>query len=242
MTRPAQSKWSRLKNLSNQDHMELLKWVDGIGIERVAQIVASLTDSNGERGKPGKPDSLLVLKVAHLISSKVCRKLHSAALEVAQEAYPFRKPRISLENLVSKLEREFREHRHIWLTYAKSRPIPSIQEIENDSKRPYSVSECRALTRIIQSLPGAIDLYDRLYSEAKGRGVKEAKLVKALGRDRIEPLLVSAIQRQQGPSPPYMITHSNGRRVVPRTLYDLIEPDLAKLGKDLLKPRRHSDA
>jgi hypothetical protein len=150
MTRPA-SKWFWLKDLGIQDRMELLKWVDEIGIERIARIVASLADSNGERGKPGKPDSLLVLKVAHLVSSKPDRTLHSVALEVAREAYPFRKPRISLENLVSKLEREFREHRHTWLKYAKSRPIPSIKEMEDDGKPewPDALHHRRQLERLM---------------------------------------------------------------------------------------------
>src|SRR5258708_23133902 len=147
MAQSRPSKWFWQKNLGNQDHLELLQWVERVGIERVARIVASLANSNGERGKPGKPDSLLILKVAHLVSLRPNRTLHSAAVEVAKQAHPFREPRISLENLVSKLEREFREHRHTWLQYAKSRPMPSIKEIEDDGKRHYSVSECRALIR-----------------------------------------------------------------------------------------------
>jgi hypothetical protein len=242
MPRVVASKWSWLKDLGHQDHDELRSWVGRIGIERVARIVASLADSNGERGQPGKPDSLLLLKVTHLLLQNPKRRLHSAATEVAKEAHPFRTPRISLENLASKLERDFREHRHAWRQYAKSKPMPSTGEIEDDGKRRHSVTECRALIRIIKSLPSAIDAFDWLYREAKGIGPAEAKLVKALGRERVEPLLTAAFQRQQGPSPPFMIVHSNGKRVVPRTFYDLVEPDLVRLSKDLIKPERRTKA
>lgn len=62
--------------------------------------------------------------------------------------------------------------------------------------------------------------------------------MKALGRERVEPLLISAIQRQQGPKPPYTIKQSNGVAVVPRTFYTLIEPDLVRLGGELKQRRR----
>ena len=42
-------------------------------------------------------------------------------------------------------------------------------------------------------LPTAIDIYDWLRAEAKGRGVREERLVKWLGRERIEKLFSEAV-------------------------------------------------
>jgi hypothetical protein len=215
--------------LHKGDEAELLKWVEQSGLERVARIIASLTNVSGERGQPEKPDSVLLLKIAHLKQQQPDRKLHAIAVEVASEALPFRRPRISRESLVSKLERDFRRQRHTWTTRARSAPSPSREDISQAASRSQSTNEVRVLTRIIGLLPSALDLYDGLLADAKKMGPDEAKLVKLVGRERAEPLLVDAIKKQAASS---FVTDSHGVRKIPRNFFDLIESDLKRFRRE----------
>jgi hypothetical protein len=224
-----QPPWDR--RLEEGDEAELLEWVARSGLERVARIAAALTDANGERGQPDKLDSLLLLKVAHLKRAQPGRKMHAIAVEVAAEAYAHRN-RIALESLTAKLERDFRKGRHAWLKLAKTTPAPSREQIAADLKRRKSEAERRALARIVEKLPAAIDMFDMVLLEAKRIGEKKLKLVRALGRERAEPLLIEAVEMMQKNS----FGKWNGK--IPRTLLDLIEPVLEKFDRERRQIRK----
>jgi hypothetical protein len=196
----ADGDWRR--HLEKGDEAELLRWVKQSGLELVARIAAALTDAIGERGQPDMPDTLLLLKMAYLKRQQPNRKLHSIAVEIAREAPlhlypPYRKKRPpAMKSLVSKLERDFRKHRHKWMMFAETAPEPSRENINQDANRLKSTDEFRARARLVGLLPSKIDLYDALLADAKKLGSDKAKLVKALTRERAEPLLVDAIKRQ----------------------------------------------
>jgi hypothetical protein len=101
-----------------------------------------------------------------------------------------------MKSLVSKLERDFRKHRHKWMMFAETAPEPSRENINQDANRLKSTDEFRARARLVGLLPSKIDIYDALLADAKKLGSDKAKLVKALTRERAEPLLVDAIKRQ----------------------------------------------
>ena len=111
--RTASGKGEKMRlGLDKDDELELLRWVQQSSLERVARIVAFLADARGEHGQPEKPDTLLLLKIAHLKREQPHRTLHSIAVEVARDADQLRRPRISRESLVTKLERDYKRRRH----------------------------------------------------------------------------------------------------------------------------------
>jgi len=186
-----------------------------------------LGDAGGRHGQPKKLEIALLIKVASLLSQPE-RTLHSAAREVAHEAHPNRKPRIAVESLVSKLERDFRMWRHGWLRIAKERETLDDQKNQEETNRLRSSDEYRVLVRLIELLPGAIDLYDMLLMEAKLAGPEEAKLVKRLGRRRVEPLLETTIERLMAPG-----GNLGAPRVrSSRSLFEAIEPELTRLQEE----------
>jgi hypothetical protein len=71
------------------------------------------------------------------------------------------------------------------------------QGVYEDANRLRSNDENRILGRLIELLPDAIDLYDQVLWEARRAGPEKEKLVKRLGRGRVEPLLEDAIARFQ---------------------------------------------
>jgi hypothetical protein len=128
-----------------------------------------------------------------------------------------------MESLVSKLERDYSRRRHTWTTLARSAPPPRLEEISQDARRPQSSGEFRVLARVVELLPSAIDFYDRLLADAKKLGQEKTKLVKRLGRERAEALLIEAIKREATcPS----LSNAQGPRKIPRNFFDLIEPEL----------------
>lgn len=215
--------------LDKDDELELLRWVQQSSLERVARIVAFLADARGEHGQPEKPDTLLLLKIAHLKREQPHRTLHSIAVEVARDADQLRRPRISRESLVTKLERDYKRRRHTWTLLAGSTPPPDSEEISRGVRRPKFGDEFRVLNRIIEVLPTAIDLYDALLADAKKLGPDAAKMVHSVGRERAEPFLIEAIKRQT--------TFIGGQdtRKIPRSLFDLVEPELRRFQEDRKK-------
>ena len=220
------ARWQWRLKLDKGDDTELLNWINQSGLERVARIVAVLTDAGGERGQPEKPESLLLLKIAHLTRQQPARKLHGIVDELARETHPNRKPRISLDSFISKLERDFRKQRHTWMKLVDRIPPPSSERISHDASRLQSITECRVLARLIGLLPTAIDLYDQLRAEAKRLGENEYKLVQRVGRERAEQLLIEAIKKQQKSS---FVINSRGARIIPRNFYELIEAEMEAL-------------
>jgi len=223
----ARDKWHQ--KLDKGDIFELLKWVEQSGLERVARIVALLNDASGERGRPEKPDSLLLLKIAHLKQQQPNRTLHSIALEVAGETHRDRRPLISKASLVSKLERDSKRHRHTWTRLASRTPPPSPEEISRDARRPQSSNAFRALARIIEVMPSAIDLYDDLLADANKLGPDKARLVRLVGREQVEAMLAEALKGQATSS---FVVGAQGARKIPRNYFDLIEPDLLRFRKN----------
>jgi hypothetical protein len=220
--------------LEKGDQAELLKWVEQSGLERVSRIIAALTDATGKRGPPEKLDTLLLLKMAHLNRQQPNRTLHAIAVEVAREAFSDRRAApLLMESLVSKLERDFRRQRHTWTTRAGSTPPPSRESISQDASRSKSSNEFRVRARISGLLPSALDLYERLLADAKKLGPDEIKLVKALRRERAEPLLSNAIKRQSTSS---FVMNAQGVAKIPRNFFDLIEPELERFR--LNRPKR----
>jgi hypothetical protein len=166
-------------------------------LERVARIVASLSNARVGAGRTERPDSLLLFKMAFLVRQHPERSLHSIASEVARGAGYHPKRGIALESLRSKLERDFKQRRHVWLSLTRDREAPSEQGVDEDANRLRSNDENRILGRLIELLPDAIDLYDHVLWEARRAGPEKEKLVRRLGRGRVEPLLEDAIARFQ---------------------------------------------
>jgi hypothetical protein len=216
--------WDR--RLEDGDNAELLEWVARSGPERVARVAAALTDANAERGQPDKLDTLLLLKMAHLKREQPRRNLHSIAVEVAAEAYAHRN-RITLESLTGKLERDFRKNRRRWMKLATTTPAPSREQIAADLNKGKSEAELRARARIVEKLPSEIDMFDMVRLEAERIGDPEkVKLLKAFGRERAEPLLIEAVEMAQRDS----FAKWGGK--IPRTLLDLIEPELTAFARE----------
>jgi hypothetical protein len=215
--------------LKRDDEAELLRWIETSGLERVARIVATLAGAGRRHGQPRKLEIALLLKVASLLRQQPERTLHSVAHEVVHEAHPNRKPRIAVDSLVSKLERDFRMWRHGWLRIAKEREAVDDQKSQEETNRLRSSDEHRVLVRLIELLPGAIDLYDRLLMEAKQAGPEQARLVKRLGRRRVEPLLETIIERLVTPRGNL---GASCARVPPRSLFEAIEPELTRLQEE----------
>jgi hypothetical protein len=121
--------WRRA--LKPGDEGEVQKWVEQSGLERVARIVASLSNARVGAGRTERPDRLLLFKMAFLVRQHPERSLHSIASEVARGAGYHPKLGIALESLRSKLERDFKQRRHVWL---------SLTRVENNYREFGSVS------------------------------------------------------------------------------------------------------
>jgi hypothetical protein len=93
----------------------------------------------------------------------------------------------------------------------------------------FTITENRILGRLIELLPDAIDLYDDVLWEARRAGPEKEKLVRRLGRGRVEPLLEDAIARFQSTG---SFDNVEGAGV-PRTLFDLIEAKLLRTQEEL---------
>jgi hypothetical protein len=143
--------------------------------------------------------------------------------------------------LVSELERDFRQQSHVWKKLARKTPMPSLEQVAEYAKRSPSAGERRAAARIVQTLPNAIDLYDKLIVEIGRRpngDVENKKLVRAAGRERVEAWLEAAIEAQQISS---FVDGRSGAMVIPRDLFELIEPKLREFEATRKPPGvRHS--
>jgi len=235
--KPNRPRWHWRSELKKEDADALLTWVNATGLENVARIIATLTKPDGERGPPEKPETLLLLKIAHLKHQQPARRLHSIAREVADYVDPHRK-HISKESLVSKLERDFRKQRWTWMNLASTTAVPNDEIIKSSAARPLSSNERRVLARLITVLPTALDLYDRLKRDAKELGTTQEAIVRFVGREHAEPMLIDAIQRQQSGLPgASFVTNSSGVRIIPRNLYDLVEAELHRFKKVKLEAR-----
>lgn len=223
--RKVNADWRR--RLEKGDEAELLKWVDQSGLERAARIIAALADAAGERGQPEKLNIRLLLRIARLKQQQPHRTLHAIAREVAREESS-RPSMITVESLVSKLERDFKKRRHTWMTLAGE---------YHDESGAETADEFRVLARIVELLPSKMDLFDLVLADAKRRGRDEERLVRRLGRERAEPLLVKAIERQAASS---FVPRARGVKKIPRNFFDLIEPELERfrLSRQLPAPRR----
>jgi hypothetical protein len=199
-------------------------FIEKSSLEQVARIAAWLTDADGQRGQPKKLESLLLLKIAHLMHQESRPTLHAAALEVGREAHEHRK-HVDIGSFITRLERDFRQQRHTWKTLARRTPMPSPEEVSDFAKRRTSTGERRAVARIAGLLPTQIDLYDSVVAEA-GRppigNVETQKLLRSAGRDRVESWLIEVVENQR-------ISNVRGRErpnTMGRVLLDLIEPKL----------------
>jgi hypothetical protein len=202
------------------------------GLERVARIAAALTESAGERGQPDKLHTLALLRMAHLQRALPKSKLHGIAVEVAREFHAARKPNISLESLISELERGFRRDRVTWLKFASTAPMPDVPALIADASGSKSADEFRARARIVEALPTALDLYDTLVRHAKRRGDEDLRLVRRLGRERAETLLDQALAREKAGEGTLGHYLARGHTRMPRDFFDLLEPDLARFKED----------
>jgi hypothetical protein len=159
--------------------------------------------------------------MAFLVRQHPERSLHSIASEVARGAGSHPKLGIALESLTSKLERDFKGRRHVWLSLTHDHEAPSEQAVQEDANRPRSSAENRILGRLIELLPDAIDLYDLVLREALEVGPEKAKLVRRLGRVRVEALLEDEIARFRS-----IGSFDREGAKIQQTLFELIEPKL----------------
>jgi hypothetical protein len=210
--------------LTSGDDAEILNWVRQSGLERVARIVCVLTTPFGEHGQPLKLHSLLLLKMAHLLRDRPHRPLRSVATDVAGEAHAHQPSRPAIASLVTKLQRDFDEFQHTWKMLSAVTNAPSTVDIVQDARRRKPLAEYRALARIVELLPGAIDAYLIVLADAKALGPDKAKLVKRVGRRRMESLFVDAIARQNSRSPD--APKNGGFPRIPGNFFELVEPDI----------------
>jgi len=164
----------------------------------------------------------LLLRIAFLNMQHPERSLHSIAAEVARDARAHQRRGIALESLVSKLERDFKARRQVWLSLARLRKARSEQVVHEDASRLRSNDENRVLGRLIELLPDAIDLYDAVLWEARKAGPEKEKVVRKLGRAGVEALLEDALARLWSTG---SFDHGDRTRI-PQTLFQLIEPNL----------------
>jgi hypothetical protein len=120
----------------------------------------------------------------------------------------------------------------VWLSLARNREAASEQAVDEGTSRLRSSDENRILGRLINLLPDAIDLYDFALWEARRAGSEQAKLVTRLGRGRVEALLEEAMRRLQSSG---LLGSAGGDGKIPRTVFDLIEPELQQVQQELTR-------
>jgi hypothetical protein len=200
-------------------------------LERVARIVATLANSGGKHGQPEKLEFGLLVRIADLLRQQPQRSLHSIAVEVAREAYATRRRHLSLESLTSKLERDFRARRHVWLGISRERSGRSDQEEVSQAR---SKDEHRVLARLIGLMPDAIDIYDTIVMEAKQVSPEEVKRVKALGRTRVELLVENRFEELNAARGDLSLLRKR-----PRSFLSIVQDELSRLeqGREREGPR-----
>jgi hypothetical protein len=206
--------------LKADDLAELGKWVESSGIECVARVAAALTSQ--PQGRVTKPDSVLLLEMAARMRSDPTKTTHAAATEVASEGR-HRRPAISVESLITELERTFAKTRTKWFLLAQRLKRSAPSDIGN-STPIISLSEFRAIERLIESLPEAIDCYDLVIAEAKQSCPECVKLLKRAGRQRVYEMIEQAFANLQS-------GRDTARNAPPRSIIDLIRGDLEKLSQ-----------
>jgi hypothetical protein len=219
--------WQR--RLRAGDKEMVLRWIAMSSVEQVARVTAALSNPDGERGQPDKLDTLLLLKMAHLVQQKPERSIHDIADQVAKENQP-RRNHSALSSLIAKLERDYKANRHTWPRLAESAPEPSQQEIDADLGAEKIDGEWRARARLVEVLPSkGIDLFDMVSAEAKAAGKLAliTRLGRKHGRERVERLIVDAVERMK--ANPYPLKDSRYAGRLPRTMFEMIEPDLKAL-------------
>jgi hypothetical protein len=172
--------------------------------------------------------------MADLKRQRPDRPVHSIAAEVATEAHPHRNE-ITVESLTTKLERDYKSDRHRWRLLLESSPAPSRQQIAEDLRKRKSKGELRARVRIADALPSVIDVFDQVLAEADRRGDETLRLVKRLGRERVEAMLARAGERMR--VNPYTLADPYWRGKIPEIFLDLIEPELENFRTTREPPR-----
>jgi hypothetical protein len=219
--------------LREGDEAELRKWIEACGIERVARLAAALTEANGEIGQPHKLDAPLLMEITRRRRQNPGRSLNKIATNVVKEFGASRKPPISESSLITKLIRDYKIHiTRLHVHDHSNREEKNLTEIDID---PVTTAEFRARARIMEMLPTAIDLFEKLRIDARAIGDSELSLVDKFGRDRSEALVTKAIGNLSTSS---FVLDSKGNSIIPRTLFDLIEADLRRFGQDLSERSR----
>jgi hypothetical protein len=214
--------------MNDLDLAELQKWVAISGMECVARVAVELTA--GERGNVTKPDNELLLEMALRLRDNPMLTTHDAAAQIAREAKDWRNPIIETASLTTELARAFGKHRTKWLVLAQSFASPSRWSASIPHKKK-STEESRALGRIIEMLPGAIDLYDAVLQEATHLRPEKVAIIKKLGREHVANLLAPLIIEQ-------MAMPRTEPRNTPRNFLDLLEPQLELEQQRLREPAR----
>jgi hypothetical protein len=205
--------------------------LEKLGLERVARICAALTQAHGERGQLEETESLSLLKIAHVKRSQPDRNLSDIVIGLALRPPKVGNRRIEDESFRSQLLRDSRRTRHIWTLLSNATSEPTLQAIARDSGRRRPIGERRALARIAQLLPTAVDFYDLLIAEIRVTEIKvadrDAKIasIKSAGRERVEKWLNDAVERRRN-SPTFAAGVKD--TIIPRRLFDLIKLDLQK--------------
>jgi hypothetical protein len=209
---------------------------DRLGLERVARIVAVLTETSGKRGRLEEMETLLLVSIAHVMRRQPDRTLHDVAVEVAKNAPQVRNRNIDSNSLLSQLQRDYRRTRHTWTLLTDRTPPPQVEAIARASRRRRSFGERRALARIVQLMPTALDFYDMLIAEIRATEKNNARQlrtkiaeIKLARRERVEKWSIEAMERQRTSS---WVKRPDGGMKLARGFYDMIEWDLRQfLGK-----------
>jgi hypothetical protein len=206
-------------HLNARDKELISAWTADVGPERLATIAAALTDPTGARGHPERPDSRLMLRMARLLMANPDRSFHSIAQEVADPEIAKQRS-VELENLVTKLVRDFKKQEAKWLLYVNSGAPQDLLEVPIVT----GPGANRALSRIIETMPEAIMIWGVMLSDARKRGPEALRLLKDFGRARAERSFEVTMEAMKvtGPHP----LQSNRFTKMPRTMLDLIDCDL----------------
>jgi hypothetical protein len=206
------------EKLTVDDFDQLSKWIELSGMECVARVAAALT--LGSPGNVRKTDSGLLLELARRLAEHPLKSTHALSKEIAHEANTLATKRnIKPESLAKQLERAFSKNRTKWILLAQRMAHQHTRTFPGSEAT--SAEEFRAIGRITDTLPEAIDPYDLLLSEARRLRPEKLAAIKKLGRPRGTVFLHDAIKLQMERTTPV-----NGK--IPRGLLDLIEPHLGR--------------
>ena len=199
--------------------------LDGHGVRRVAKIVAALMKPDGQRGRVGYSDTVLLQEIAHAKRAEPMRNFREIVIGLTKNAPQVQNRNIGSDSFLRELRRGFSDTRHIWrLRSNKTLPLSEVAR-DRALRRILSIGARRVASRILGLMPSAIDVYDSMLKERRvdecgndGLRQTRTKQIKWAGRERIENWFCNAIERLTGPK-------QEGAREV-RSFFDVIEPDL----------------